>query len=402
MSNYIPEAAESDFDLLDLLIALGKEKWILLVVTFLAAVAGVFVSFVTPATYVARTIILPSQQSSSGGLPAIGGLAGLAGIGGLPNIGSSSRNSDEMLIALMRSQSVQTALIEKLKLKMRYGSKNLEEARQSLTQNVVIVSDKKSGLISIDAQDADPEFAAQLANEQVKELNFILSRLAITEVQQRRVFYEKQILNAHEKIPQLEQKFKEAQKNAGIEIVSMLSEVGTLPDQIAAKELQIQVLSRFATVQNPEIRTLAAEISALRGQMAKYELSTEQAKLNSPLKPEKQAKDSKSDLVQKAKQEYNTLKIQEAMLDGFIKQFEMAKLDESKEGQIVQVVDEAKPPEMRATPQRRKLVIAYTVTGLIFGFVLAALKAFLRNVKSTSKGHTRYIQLKLAWGFSKG
>jgi capsular polysaccharide biosynthesis protein len=60
------------------------------------------------------------------------------------------------------------------------------------------------------------------------------------------------------------------------------------------------------------------------------------------------------------------------LLDGYVKQLELAKVDEAKEGPTVQVVDEAKAPEMRAKPERKKLVIAYTVTGLIIAFVLAA------------------------------
>ena len=41
MSEHIQENTEPDINLLDLLIALGQEKWTLIVVTFLAALAGV-------------------------------------------------------------------------------------------------------------------------------------------------------------------------------------------------------------------------------------------------------------------------------------------------------------------------------------------------------------------------
>jgi uncharacterized protein involved in exopolysaccharide biosynthesis len=182
MGDHIQENSEQEINLLDLLISMGQEKWTLIVVTFLAALTGVVVSLITPASYVSRTSIMPSQQSggSGGGLANLGSLAGLAGLGGLSNMAAGIKSSDEMYIALMRSQSVQSALIDQLKLKERYGAKNTEEARQALTLNVTILADKKSGLLLIDAQDKDPEFASQLANAQVKELNVILSRLAVT------------------------------------------------------------------------------------------------------------------------------------------------------------------------------------------------------------------------------
>jgi uncharacterized protein involved in exopolysaccharide biosynthesis len=345
---------------------------------------------------------MPSQQSGGGGggLASLGSLAGLAGLGALSNMAGGIKSSDEMYIALMRSQSVQTALIDQFKLKERYDAKNNVEARQALNLNVTVLADKKSGLILIDVQDEDPEFAAQLANAQVKELNVILSRLAVTEAQQRRAYYEQQIIKTQAKIPQLELEYKDAQKSSGLEVASLLSEAGTLPGQIAAKELQLQVLSRFATAQNPDLKRLAVEISALRAQMARYELSKTEPKTREPNKSGQVGENTKSNFVQKATQAYNTLKIQEALLDGYVKQLELAKVDEAKEGPAVQVVDEARAPEMRAKPERKKLVLAYTVTGLIIAFVLAALRALLRHVRSTPEGLKRWIELKRAWGFA--
>ena len=402
MTDHIQENTEPDINLLDLLIALGQEKWTLIVVTVLAALTGIVVSLVTPATFVSRASIMPSQQpgGGGGGLASLGSLAGIAGLGALSNIAAGIKSSDEMYIALMRSQSVQSALIEQFKLKERYGARNTEEARRKLNLNVAILADKKSGMLFVDAQDKDPEFAAQLANALVKELNVILSRLAVTEAQQRRVYYEQRIFKTQSRIPQLESEFKEAQKSSGLEVVSLLSEVGTLPGQIAAKELQLQVLSRFATGQNPDLKRLNLEISALRAQMAKYELSRSESKTNEPSKSGQAAEGNKTNAVQKATLAYNTLKIQEALLDGYVKQLELAKVDEAKDGLAVQVVDEARPPEMRDSPKRKKLVVAYTVTGLIIAFVVAALRAFLRHIRSTSEGLQRWSQLKRAWGFA--
>jgi uncharacterized protein involved in exopolysaccharide biosynthesis len=402
MNDQIQENTQPDINLLDLLVALGQEKWTLIVVTFLAALMGVVVSLITPASYVTRTSIMPSQQSTGGGggSAGLGSLAGLGGLGALSSMAAGTKSSDEMYIALMRSQSVQSELIEQFKLKERYGAKNTEEARLALTSNVAIWADKKSGMLFVDAQDKDPMFAAQLANAHVTELNVILSRLAVTEAQQRRAYYEQQIVKTQTKIPQLELEFKDAQKSSGLEVASLLSEVGTLPGQIAAKELQLQVLSRFATGQNPDLKRLATEISALRAQMARYELSKTGSKTIDSSKPGQLAESKKTNFVQKATQAYNTLKIQEALLDGYVKQLELAKVDEAKEGPAVQVVDEARPPEMRAKPERKKLVLAYTVTGLGIAFVLAALRALLSHIRSTPEGLLRWSQLKKAWGFA--
>jgi len=387
--------AESEINLMDVLIALGQEKLTAIVVTLLAAIAGVVISLITPPTYVARTSIMPAQQS--GGASALAGLNGLAGLVGLPGMSGAVKSSDQMYIAFMRSQTVQMALIDQLKLKERYGSKNLEEARMSLTNRVTITADKSSGLLVIEAQDGDAAFAAQLANQQVHELNVILSRLAVTEAQQRRLYYEQQITKTQQNLPMLETSFKEAQKKSGVEVASMLSESGSLPGQIASKELQLQILSRFATAQNPEMKRLSTEISALRSQLSRYELANAQAKGSDKANNTGNVK-ATSPYQQEAAQAYTTLKIQETLLDGFVRQLEVAKIDEAKEGPPVQVLDIARAPEIRAKPERRKLVIAYTFTGLIVGLVLALLKALVHHAKSTPEGMQRLRDLRRAWG----
>jgi tyrosine-protein kinase Etk/Wzc len=397
-STEIPsEEAESEINLLDVLIALGQEKLTVIGVTVLAAIAGVVISLITPPTYVARTSIMPAQQG--GGASALAGLSGLAGLAGLSGMSGAVKSADQMYIAFMRSQSVQIALIDQLQLKERYKSKNLEEARMSLTNNVSITTDKSSGLLVIEAQDGDAEFAAKLANQQVHELNIILNRLAITEAQQRRLYYEQQIAKTKKTLVEVEVRFKEAQQKAGIQVTSMLvdSAIGLWASthaQIIAKEQQLQMLGQFATLQNPEMHRLKTEIAVLRTQISQYEKGNQQS--GGQEKGKIKTKDM-SPAQQDAAQAYRNLKIQETLLDGFVRQLEVAKVDEAKEGPPVQVLDVARAPEIRAKPERRKLVIAYTVTGLVIGLVLALLKALLRSAQSTPEGMQRLRDLQRAW-----
>ncbi len=387
--------SESDINLFDVFITLGREKLTVIVVTLLATVLGIVNSMVTPPTYVARTSILPAQQGGASALAGLGGLASLAGVSGVV------KSSDQMYIAFMRSQSVQMAIIDQLKLKERYQSKNLEEARRDLTSSVNIIADKSSGLLIIEAHDGDAEFAAKLANQHVHELNVILSRLAVTEAQQRRLYYEKQIAKTRKTLSDVEISFKEAQQKAGIQVTSMLvdSAIGFwagMHAQLIAKEQQLQMLGQFATSQNPEMYRLKTEIAVLRTQINEYEKGSQES--GGLLKGTVKTKDISS--TQKdAAQAYRDLKIQETLLDGFMRQLEMAKIDEAKEGSALQVLDVARAPEIRAKPERRKMVIAFTVTGFIIGLVLALLKASLSYVQSTPEGAQRLRELKRAWGF---
>jgi tyrosine-protein kinase Etk/Wzc len=392
---------ESEINLLDVLIALGQEKFTVIVLTLLAAFAGVVISLTTPPTYVARTSLMPAQQG--GGVSALASFSGLASLAGLSGMSGAVKSSDQMYIALMRSLSVQMALIDQLQLKERYKSKNLEEARMSLTNNVIITAEKSSGLLVIEAQDRDAEFAAKLANQQVHELNVILSRLAISEAQQRRVYYEQQISKTKKSLVEVEVRLKEAQQKAGIQVTSMLvdSAIGLWADtyaQITAKERQLKMLGQFATLQNPEMHRLKAEIAVLRTQISQYENGNQQR--GDQVKGKVKIKDI-STAQQEASLAYRDLKFQETLLDGFVRQLELAKIDESKEGPPVQVLDVARAPEIRAKPERRKLVISYTVTGLVIGLVLALLKASLRHTQSSPEGLQRLRDIQRAWGLNR-
>ena len=382
-----PAPEPADINLVDLLIALGHEKWVLIGTTVLAALLGIAVSLLTTPVYTARTSIMPAQQGGgAGGLAGLGNLAGLAGLAGLS---STVKSSDEMYIAFMRSQSVQSALIDQLDLKNRYQAKTLEDARQALNRQVAIAADKKSGLIAVMASDGDPAFAAQLANAQVEQLSRLMSRLAVTEAQQRRLFYEQQIEKTQKTLVDLDVRYRAAQQRTGIQMASSLAESDmqagvSLRSQIAAKEIQLQSLSQFATRQNPEVVRLAGELVALRGQLQKYERGTGQSSAIAPLQ-------------QEALQAFRELKTQEAMLDAFVRQLEVARIDEAKDGPAVQVVDLARTPELRAKPERKKMVIAYTTIGAVLGLFLACLLALLRYVKSTPGGALQLQQFKRAW-----
>ena len=94
------------------------------------------------------------------------------------------------------------------------------------------------------------------------------------------------------------------------------------------------------------------------------------------------------------------MKVQEAMLEVLIKQFELARVDEAKEGPLIQVVDLATPPERRSKPKRTLIVLASALAGLFLSVLLAFLKVSLRNVNQTPDGQIQLGLLKKAWSWA--
>ena len=162
---------DDEISLLDLAIALGEEKKTLFAVPAVTTTLAIVVSLLMTPIFTAKTVMMPPQQQQSGAASALASLGALAGLaGGAAGI----KSPDEMYIAFMRGESLQKAVIQKLKLQERYEKKTIVETREHLKQTVKIASDKKTGLITIEADDKDPEFAAKLANVHVEELRNLM------------------------------------------------------------------------------------------------------------------------------------------------------------------------------------------------------------------------------------
>jgi len=183
-----PDVNDDEIDLLGLIQTLGEEKWLLFGLPFLCACTAAVISlYLTPIFTATATFIVPEKQSSSASavLDQLSGLSGLAS--------SLSKSPNEMYIAFMQSNTVQDAIISELGLMQRYQTKTQEHARKKLLSLVKIKVDKKSGLISIEAQDQSPDFAAKLANAYLKPFRELLNRINLEEAHLRRDFFAQQI-----------------------------------------------------------------------------------------------------------------------------------------------------------------------------------------------------------------
>ncbi|WP_158235962.1 GNVR domain-containing protein [Limnohabitans sp. B9-3] len=386
--NTLPE--DDEISLIDLAIALGEEKATILKVTGLFTAVAVVVALLLPNIYTAKTVMMPPQQQQSGAASALASLGALAGLaGGAAGI----KSPDEMYVAFMQSEGLQNTIIGKLKLQERYDEKTLVDTRKELKTNIRISPDKKSGLITIEADDKDPVFAAQLANLHVDELRVLLGRLAVTDAQQRRMFYEQQIKKVQVELAEAEQSFRQAKAQSGMQVTAVLAETGVrasaeLRGQIAAREVQMSAMSRFATAQNPDVQRLGSELSALRGQLAKLEQGSGVVETSTPLQ-------------QQAVKSYRDVKVQEAMLEVLIKQYELARVDEAKEGPLLQQLDVATAPERKAKPKRSMIVLVAAFGGLFLGVLLAFIRRAMRNAVESDQGSSQMSLLQKAWSFKR-
>ena len=386
-------------DLTQLLTWVGDGKKSIATVTVVAAVLALVVGLLWPKTFTARaTMLAPGSQQQSGSAAALAALGSLGSLGGLGG-GLGVKTPDELYVALLKSDSVQRALADRFDLKTRYNAKTYEALRKTMPGYIHIASDKKSGLISVEVDDEDPKFAADVANAHAGEITKLLGRLAVSEAQLRRVFFEKQVNETKENLVKAEQNLRTVQEKSGVIVLdkqaeALISGAAQVRAYITEREVQLKVLRTSATEQNPEVLRLNSELRALRAELARME-STQGGNNGSAVDlPVGRIPAAAIDYV-RARRE---LKLQETLLEGMVRQFEIAKLDEAKEGPILQQVDVALPPDRKSKPSRPLIVIVATVLALLASsafVVLQRYRAFVREHDPDSAA--AWARLSQAW-----
>jgi uncharacterized protein involved in exopolysaccharide biosynthesis len=93
------------------------------------------------------------------------------------------------------------------------------------------------------------------------------------------------------------------------------------------------------------------------------------------------------------------VKYYETIFDLIARQYEVAKVDEARQGAVVQVVDPAIVPDHRSWPRPSIILPIAAALGIFVGVVWAFASEGLRRIRENPAERQRLEQLKLALGF---
>jgi uncharacterized protein involved in exopolysaccharide biosynthesis len=400
------EHEEEEFSLLDLAIALGEGKWWLLAGSLMGAFIGLALVWETPKpSYTAKAaIILPGAAgagaSASAAVSASAQFQALAALGGI-NLGALAAPSGGAMTALFYSDRLADTIIASLQLKARWQLASDGAARKRLRELIDMSPDKKSGMTVISATDTDPSFAARMANEVVVALRKLSGELALSDAQQRRLTIEEQIEKAREAMVRAEFGLRQLEQSLGIKTHEArgdlaLTAATSMRSQLIALEVQQQTMRTYASDKHPDMVALTAQISALKGQLARLEEASgvrNSRIFDGTAIPNAQQVDY-AKAVSEARHRTNTY-------EALVRQLELARADEARQGAgVIQQIDQASAPEVpdERKPRRAK-VLAATGIGLGLGLILALLSYFYRKAKADPESNKKMAALIKAWSF---
>jgi tyrosine-protein kinase Etk/Wzc len=383
------EERREEISVLDLLVILAERRRLILAMTVGFAIAALAIAFILPTRYTAHTTIMPPQQSSSMASALTSQLANLGGLASLAGSSLGLKSPNEMYVAMLHSQAVEDAMIQRFGLMREYHSSYIAKARKTFEKRFDVEGKDKDGLIHISVEDKDPRRAAEMANAYVDQFRVLSQGLAITEASQRRAFFEQQLLQAKDKLADAEEALKETEQKTGMlqldsQARALIESAAMLRAQIEAKEVQIQMMRTYAGDQNANLVEAEQGLNGMRAQLAKLGGSDDEDTAGL-LQPKNKVTQAGLEYVRK----YRDVKYYETIFEILARQFELAKLDEAKEGALIQTIDPAVVPDHKSFPPRGWIVAAGVFVGLLFGVFAALMQHVLERLRSDPESNAK-------------
>jgi uncharacterized protein involved in exopolysaccharide biosynthesis len=351
---------------------LAGRKLILAGILVGGVLAAVGVLLLKP-TYTATATFLPPNSTSSNSsalLSQLGALSG-GGLGGGSALGAIGGIKDPTLIyiGILESRSVADDLIRQFDLQKIYKTKKMSSTEKALANHTKFVPGKDT-LVKVNVEDHDPKRAADMANAYLAALSKQNDRLALTEAAQRRAFFERQLETQKNQLADAEVDLAKTEEQTGMIHPSGQAQLQMLTiaqtrAAISSREIELEAMSQGATEQNPEMVRLRSEIVGLKAQLAQLENSSAKGSPGNIEVPTSRVPQLTLDYVRRERE----VKYHETLYELLLRQFESAKLDESRSAPMMQVVDSAVLPDTKSGPPRTLLTLLAAMLG---GLLVAA------------------------------
>lgn len=334
----VPELTLSDFA------AALQARWrVVVAVPLLAAGAALGISYLITPTFTARTSFMPPQQQQGGAAGTLASLGALAGLSG------SVRNTGDQFVTFVVSRTVADGILKRFDLTTVYDEKLAHDARLKLANRTRVSLGKKDGVIAIEVDDESPQRAADMANAYVDEVRKLTAGLTLTEAQQRRTFFEGQLKQVRSRLDAAQT----ALQGSGVTAESIKAEPKAAVESLARMraeltnaEVRLQMLSSSLANNTPEVQQQSAAVARLKAELTR-------AAQAEPATPGGYVA------------AYREFKYQETLFDLIARQYELARVDESRDGGQLQVIDVAQTPERKSKPKRSLFMIVGFALGLL-------------------------------------
>lgn len=391
-----------EINLLDYWRVIWKRRKVIIFIFVIAVISTAIISLLMTPIYQAKATLMPVESSQGKFSTALGALQNIPFVGGSVG-GALGRTATEKLVTILNSRTIAEDVIKKLDLIKVFSKEawdkekgewktdkppTMQDTVKGLQKGIVKVTDDRKSLISITVEYENPKLAADIANEYTAALHKFLNVNAISLAKRNRIFLEKQLITTKVDLQRAEEELKSYQTKKKIVAMNTQAEgavkaLAELKAQIIAREVQLGAMREYATKANPDVMRIEDELREFRLQLKGLAIGSK-----NPGSDDSGAIITLSE-APTAGLGYARLKrdaiIQEKVFELLTQQYELAKIEETKDDITFQIIDPAIPPEKRIKPKRTLNVMIAGVASLFLGIFVVFFLEYLDNQKNKPK-----------------
>ncbi len=395
-------------NILDFFIVLLKWKKFLIINFILISIVSIVFSLIVPRWYRSYSVIM-SPEGDGDGLSISSLISNALPVGGM--LGGAGTSSEAIrFIAIVNSRTMMEDIAKQFNLQERYKTINLERTVKAL-RNRVFTEVNEDGTITISTLTKTSFFLSQEKDDEARRLAMDMTTYIVKKLDQlnielngekatnSRSFIEKRYLQTLKDLETAEENLKMFQKEYGVisleeQTLATINTVAELKGQIIAKEIEAKVLENYVGRDHIDFKKAQSVLAALNEQYNALTIDNPNSKV---LKSDQVLINigQMPDLGLQYLRLFREVKLQEAILEFILPQYENAKIQEQKEIPTLQVLDKANYPIKRAKPKRGMLVIFVVffsmILSVIYIFVFEQINLYKEN---KSPAYEKVIKLR--------
>ncbi|PIU28990.1 MAG: hypothetical protein COT09_03210 [Candidatus Hydromicrobium americanum] len=345
-------------------------KWRKLIIwnVFIITSIALAISLLLKEKYTSRASLLPPIP----GTEFLGGeISTLASFSGMRGALGMSTPSD-LFAKILESERIKDKVIEECDLRKVYKTKTTM-ATYSMLDKETDISVSPEGIITIATTSESPLLAKYMADSYIKSLDAANKNLTMSVGKRNRIFLEHRLEEVNEKLKKSEdalKNFQETHKTISIqdEILPILESISELRAKILANEVNLGILRKYATEENPKVVNIKSELSELHKKLSAMEYTGDDSHFGVGFSiPFKEVPNIQLNLARLTRD----VLIQQKLFELLTEQYEKAKLQEVRDTPTVNILEEARVPERKSYPRRKIIVLATFIISFAAGVILA-------------------------------
>jgi tyrosine-protein kinase Etk/Wzc len=352
------------------------------------AVVGAAYAFLAPRWYRSTLTVVPLKQQR--GPAALSSLLGgdLGSLAAGLDVGGGSADVNR-IAAVLESNSVTDAVIEKFDLRRRYGEKYQEYTRKELWEHCSVTTLPKPNLVQLTCEDKDAAFAQQLLMFFAEHGNAVFRTVSASSASEEVRFLEKRAAEMRHQAETSAARMRDFQERNRIvdldsQAKAVVAALAGIQGERISKEVELGYAREFTAPGESTTLQIQSQLGVLQRKLSDLG-GTPTATTSGAAQREKTVAGASATLfpaalaVPRLREEFETLlrdrKVSEGLLVLALERLEMARANEAREASTFLVLDSPTLPDRPARPKRLAVIALALVLGVIASVALEWFRA---------------------------